>query len=106
MRLRTCESAECRKEFDPISPRQTFCSDRCGTRERQRRYRAKHRKNGGGGGGNGGGGGGEPTLFDSITPQDSRAIYVPDTNYRTPDQESNRKPSTGVEPLKSSKAAA
>lgn len=61
-----------------------------------RRHRAKRRKGGGGGGGNGGGGG-EPTLFDTITPADSRAIYVPDTCYRTPDEEPSRKPAVPAE---------
>jgi len=47
--------------------------------------------NRGDGGGNGGGGG-NPTLFDTLTPQDSRAIYVPDTCYRTPEVVPKRKP--------------
>jgi hypothetical protein len=69
-------------------------------------YRAKHRKKGGpGGGGNGGGGGGvSTTLFDTITPVDSRAIYVPDTCYRTPEQEKRKAPSST--PSSSGKVAA
>lgn len=80
--LLTCAASNCSKEFYPVVPNQKFCCGACGNRERVRQYRAKHRKNGGGGGGGGNGGGAEPTLFDTITPQDSRAIYVPDTCYR------------------------
>jgi hypothetical protein len=81
---RTC--ANCQKEFTPTVDWQKCCTGRCTNALNARRHRAKHRKGGGGGGGNGGGGGGgEPTLFDTIQPQDSRAIYVPDTCYRTPE---------------------
>ena len=71
-----------------------------------RRSRAKSRNGGGGGGGNGGGGGVEATLFDTLTPVDSRAIYVPDTCYRTPEQEPNRKPNVSEKPSVSEKAKA
>jgi hypothetical protein len=64
--------------------------------------RAKRRR-GGGGGGNGGGGG-EPTLFDTLTPVDDRAIYVPDTCYRTPDQP--KEPASVSRKLSKAKAAA
>ncbi len=65
-----------------------------------RRKRAKDR-NGGGGGPNGGGG-----LFDSIRPLGDGPISLtlPTTCYRTPDPESDRKPSRGV--TQKSKAAA
>lgn len=102
--IRPC--ANCQTDFKPTADWQKCCNPRCTNALRQRRYRANHRKKGGGGGGNGGGGGGlSPTLFETLTPVDSRAIYVPDTCYRTPDQEPTRKPSLGVT-HKSLKAAA
>jgi hypothetical protein len=73
---------------------------------RVKKMRQKRRGGGGGGGGNGGGGGVEATLFDTISPVDSRAIYVPDTCYRTPEQEPARKPSVGEKPSVSEKAKA
>lgn len=103
--IRNCPA--CKNEFKPTVDWQECCTERCAHTLRNRRYRAKRRKGGGGGGGgnNGGGGGGAPTLFDTITPVDSRAIYAPDTCYRTPDQEPARKPVVSVIE-KSSKAAA
>jgi hypothetical protein len=91
METRVCQSTDCRKEFEPINDRQHFCSHGCGSRERVRRMRAKHRKNGGGNGGGGGGG----LFVDPITPVDSRAVYVPDIRYRTPEV-TERKPSSTV----------
>ena len=61
-----------------------------------RRKRARDRNRGGGGGGNGGGG--QPVLSDTITPVDSRAIYVPDICYRTPEEQPGRKPSVSDKP--------
>lgn len=105
---RTCALDGCTVEFQTDNRRKTHCCQAHSNLAQQRRWRAKHRKKGGGGGGNGGGGG--PTLFDTITPVDARATYVPDTCYRTPD-ESERKPSQSVsnyppESPKSRKAAA
>src|SRR5580698_7505616 len=85
MQPRTCESTDCRKEFDPNSTRQQFCTRTCASRERMRRKRDRDRRNGGGGNGGGNGGGSmEPSLFDTIEPIDDRALYVPDTCYQTP----------------------
>ena len=88
---RICPLAECGLEFETDNPRKEFCTPEHSTMGRVRRHRAKKRKGGGGGGGNGGGGG-EPQLFDTITPQDARAVYVPDTCYRTPELTPKRKP--------------
>jgi len=87
--------ANCQKEFTPAVDWQKCCNGRCTNALNARRHRAKHRKGGGGGGGNGGGG--APTLFDTITPVDSRSIYAPDTNYRTLDMglESSGRPLNG-----------
>jgi hypothetical protein len=101
---RVCALEGCTVEFQTDNSRKMHCSKRHTTLDGVRRHRAKHRK-GGGGGGNGGGGGESPTLFETLTPVDSRAIYVPDTCYRTPDQEPARKPSVSVSP-KAHKAAA
>lgn len=105
---RVCALDGCQVEFQTDNSRKLHCSPRCSNLHRVRRFKAKNRR-GGGGGGNGGGGGESPTLFDTITPQDSRAIYVPDTCYRTPEESPNRKPSVGEKPSvaeKASKAAA
>jgi hypothetical protein len=84
MYTRTCELDGCGLEFQTDNKIKKHCCPAHSALNRVRRMRAKRRKGGGGGGGNGGGGG--PTLFDSIEPQDPRAIYVPDTCYRTPGQ--------------------
>jgi len=102
---RVCPLTECGAKFETDNPRKEFCSPEHSKIGRVRRWRAKHRKKGGGGGGGGNGGGNAPTLFDTITPEDSRAIYVPDTCYRTPEQEPTRKPAKGVS-QPSKKAAA
>jgi hypothetical protein len=87
MFTRTCGLPECGIEFQTDNKRKMHCSRAHSNLAQVRRWRAKRRKGGGGGGGGGNGGGGEPGLFDSITPVDSRAIYVPDTSYRTPEPE-------------------
>lgn len=105
MFTRHCALPECGKEFQTDNSRKMHCSKAHSNRHLVRAWRANKRKKGGGGGGGGGnGGGGGPTLFDTITPVDSRAVYAPDTCYRTP-QESERKPAVTVTP-KSRKAAA
>jgi hypothetical protein len=68
---RICKLTECGKPFDPIVPHQVFCSGRCATRLRVRKWKAKHRKGGGGPSGGGNGGGGGLTLFDQL-PLDSK----------------------------------
>jgi hypothetical protein len=102
--------ANCQNDFKPTADWQKCCTPRCTNALRQRRFRAKHRKDGGGGGGGNGGGGGErPTLFDTIKPQDDRAIYVPDTCYRTPEVEpvsTRRKPATPASQRSNIKRAA
>jgi hypothetical protein len=106
LHTRVCALTECEEEFQTDNPRKTYCSRQHSTLDRMRRYRKNHRKGkGGGGGGGNGGGGGSPTLFDTLTPQDSRAIYVPDTCYRTPKQEPARKPAVRITE-ESSKVAA
>lgn len=92
MFTRICALETCGLEFQTDNPRKMHHSKQCAQVHKMRRFRSK-RKTGGGGGGGNGGGGGEPTLFDTITPVDSRATYVPDTCYRTP---ADRKP---VEPV-------
>jgi hypothetical protein len=97
MFTRTCPLPECHADFQTDNPRKGYCCTNHAARDRMRRKRTRDRKNGGGddggGGGDDGGGGGEsPTLFDTITPQDSRAIYVFDTCYRTPEIPARRKP--------------
>ena len=76
--IRTCP--ECNAEFDRIVPHQQRCGkpdcERAANRRRVQKCRAKDRKKGGGDGG-GGGGGESPTLFDTITPVDERAAFVP-----------------------------
>jgi hypothetical protein len=104
MYSRTCALDGCSNTFDTDNKRKKFCSRAHTNLAQVKAWRNRHRKKGGGGGGGNGGGGG-PTLFDTLTPVDSRAIYVPDTCYRTPEQEPARKPSVGVTE-KSSKAAA
>jgi hypothetical protein len=104
MYTRTCALAGCNVEFQTDNSRKKHCSSKHSTLSRVRRWKAKNRKGGGGGGGGNGGGGG-PTLFETLTPVDSRAIYVPDTCYRTPEEQPTRKPSIRVNPH-SSKAAA
>ena len=97
MFTRTCALDECVVKFDTDNPRKTHCCHEHANLAGVRRWRANRRKKGGGGGGgNGGGGGASPTLFDTLTPVDSRAIYVPDTCYRTPKQEPSRKPSVPI----------
>lgn len=103
LHTRVCALETCGLKFDTDNPRKLHCTRQHATLDRVRRHRKNNRR-GGGGGGNGGGGG-APTLFDTITPVDSRAIYAPDTCYRTPDQEPARKPAVSVIE-KSSKAAA
>ena len=105
MFTRTCALDGCSVEFQTDNSRKMHCSPRCSNLHRVRRFKTKRRKGGGGGNGGGGGGGESPTLFDTITPQDSRAIYVPDTCYRTPEEQPARKPTVSVSP-KSHKAAA
>lgn len=84
MATRICSADGCKQTFEPNDWRQIYHSPRCATRMRVKKMRQKRRGGGGGGGGGNGGGGGEgPTLFDTLTPVDSRAIYVPDTCYRT-----------------------
>ena len=83
LQTRTCALTTCGIEFQTDNPRKLHCTRQHATLDRVRRHRTKHRK-GGGGGGDNGGGGGESTLFDTITTADARAIYVPDTCYRTP----------------------
>lgn len=83
MYTRTCALDGCEVEFQTDNRAKKHCCPAHSSLNRVRRWKAKHKKGGGGGGGGNGGGGGVPTLFDSITPQDSRAIYVPDTCYRT-----------------------
>ena len=91
METRTCAADNCDNPFEPKIREQIYCSNACASRVRMRRLRDRRRKGGGsGGGGNGGGAG--PTLVETITPVDPRAIYAPDTSYRTPKQEPNRKP--------------
>jgi hypothetical protein len=85
METRVCAAADCKKDFAPKFHWEKFCSSRCKTRTHVRLYRARRRKGGGGGGNGGGNGGGEGTFVDTITPVDSRAIYAPDTSYRTPE---------------------
>lgn len=80
---RVCELQECDVEFETDNPRKIHCSAKHSTLNRKRRSLDKKRRGGGGPNG-GGGGGGEATLFDTITPIDSRATYVPTTCYRTP----------------------
>jgi hypothetical protein len=53
MSPRICSSVDCSNVYDPVLPEQMYCSDRCATRERVRRYRDRLRQ----GGGNGPGGG-------------------------------------------------
>lgn len=75
---RTCPLTECGLEFDTDNPRKRFCSEEHSKVGRVREWRARHRKKGGGGGGGGGNGGGQtPTLFDTITPVNSDAAFVP-----------------------------
>ena len=90
---RICDLPECKIEFQTDNRRKTFCSPTHASLARMRRSRAKNR---GGGGGNGGGG--QPVLSDTITPVDSRAIYVPDICYRTPEEQPGRKPSVSDKP--------
>lgn len=106
MDSRTCALDGCPNTFETDNKRKKFCCRAHTNLAQVKAWRNRHRKKGGGGGGGGnGGGGGEPSLFDSINPVDSRAIYVPDTCYRTPEEQPDRKPSVRVSP-KSSKAAA
>jgi hypothetical protein len=94
---RTCALDDCEIQFETDNSRKRHCCKAHSNLAQVRRWRAKRRKRGGGGGGGGkGGGGGAPTLFDTITPVDDRAIYAPDTSYRTPEQEPGRKPSLPV----------
>lgn len=104
LHTRICALEGCGVEFQTDNKIKKHCCPTHSTLSRVRRLRAKRRKGGGGGGGGGNGGGGH-TLFDTITPVDSRAIYAPDTSYRTPEQEPARKPAIGVTE-KSNKAAA
>jgi len=91
---RICALDDCAIEFQTDNPRKKHCTSAHSVTHRMRNKRARDRKNrgGGGDGGGNGGGGGNPTLFDTLTPQDSRAIYVPDTCYRTPEVVPKRKP--------------
>lgn len=89
MYTRTCALETCGAEFQTDNPRKKHCSSSHSTTHRMRRLRAKKNKGGGNGGGGGDGGGG--LFIETITPQDSRAIYAPDTCYRTP-QIPKRKP--------------
>jgi hypothetical protein len=82
LHTRVCALSTCGLEFQTDNSRKTHCTRQHATLDRVRRHKAKRRKGGGGGGGNGGGGA-SPTLFDTVTPVDSRAIYVPETCYRT-----------------------
>lgn len=103
---RTCALDECEVAFQTDNPRKTHCCPEHANLNNVRRWRARRRKGKGGGGGGGNGGGGAPMLFEELN-VDSRtlAVTLPDTCYRTPGQEPDRKPSTSVSP-KSSKAAA
>ena len=96
MYTRVCALAGCEIQFQSDNPRKKHCSAAHSALSRVRRYKAKRRKGGGGGGGNGGGG--QPVLSDTITPVDSRAIYVPDNCYRTPEEQPGRKPSVSDKP--------
>jgi hypothetical protein len=86
MFTRTCALDSCNNVFQTDISRKTHCSRQHANLARMRRLRAKRRKGGGGPGGSGG----APTLFDEIIPQDSQAIYAPDTCYRTPEVPAKR----------------
>jgi hypothetical protein len=77
MYKRTCALNDCSNQFETDNKRKQHCCKAHSNLAQVRRYRAKHRKGGGGGGGNGGGGGENPTLFDTITPVNSREAFVP-----------------------------
>jgi hypothetical protein len=83
MYTRTCALDGCEVEFQTDNKIKKHCCPAHSALSRVRRMRRRRRGGNGGGGDNGGGGGIEPTLFDTLNPVDSRAIYVPDTNYRT-----------------------
>ena len=90
----TCAASDCSNEFYPVVPQQKFCSDRCCNRENVRLCRARKRRKGGGGNGGGNGGGSGPTLFDTITPVDAGAAFVPIPVIGP----SERKPAESVNP--------
>lgn len=104
MFTRICALDGCDVEFQTDNKRKLCCNPAHSNLKRVRRFKAKRRKKGGGGGGGNGGGGGEPMLFDTITPVDSRSVYVPDTRYRTPAE--SPKPPASVNPKLSKRAVA
>ena len=100
LRTVTCGLDECPVEFQTDNPQKAYCCMEHQNLAYMRRWRARRRaakKGGGDDGGGNGGGGGQP-LFDTLTPEDSRAIYVPDTCYRTPEEQPDRKPSVSDKP--------
>lgn len=105
MFTRTCALSDCPIEFQTDNPRKMHCSKQHTILDGVRRHRAKRRKGGGGGGGNGGGGGGVPTLFDTISPVDSRAAFVP-IPVIGPNQPDRKPPEGARQQPQSRKAAA
>ena len=92
MHKRACALDDCTNVFETDNSRKKYCSREHMNLDQQRRWRDRHRKRGGGGDGGGGGGGESPTLFDTITPIDERANFIPVIGPG----ESERKPSVSV----------
>lgn len=92
---KTCVLSTCGIEFQTDNPRKSHCTRQHATLDRVRRHKAKRRK---GGGGDGPGGGGSPTLFDTITPIDPRALTINPLPVIGPCE---RRPPESIKPEKS-----